>query len=102
MQYRSSLGLNIKCSIGPSLGLNIKCSISPITYLTVPNPSHTIINNILASALLAADTPSAIYIRPDAIEKKYNVLESLYVHVHVLLIRISLSLLHVHVQCIYM
>lgn len=41
-----------------------------LTYLTVPNPSQTIISNTLERALLAADTPSAIQISPAAGEKR--------------------------------
>ena len=38
--------------------------------MTVPNPSHTMIINTLDSALLAADTISATYIKPEAADKR--------------------------------
>lgn len=38
--------------------------------MTVPNPSHTMISNTLDSALLAADTISATYIKPEAADKR--------------------------------
>ena len=41
-----------------------------VDYLTVPNPSQTMMINTLDNALLAADTISATYIKPEAVVKK--------------------------------